>query len=76
MVFAPNFGDLVGTYEDRLPLSECRYSHNSFWRWWGTPYHFLAEMNSFNLFALSGSGDLKCSFSAHAHAIGTTCTTI
>ena len=32
MVFAQNFGDVVGTYEGHLPLSECRYSHNSFWK--------------------------------------------
>ena len=30
----------------------------------GTPNHCLVEMNSFNLFALSGGGEQKCSFSA------------
>ena len=30
----------------------------------GTPEHYLAEMNSFNLFALSGVGEQKRNFSA------------
>ena len=34
----------------------------------GTPYHYLAEMNLFNLFALSGCVEQKCSFSARAYA--------
>ena len=37
----------------------------------GTPHHYLAEMNLLNLFALSGGGEQKCSFSARA--IDTTC---
>ena len=34
----------------------------------GTPYHNLAEMHTFNLFALSGCWEQKCSFFACAHA--------
>ena len=49
MVFAQNFGDVGGTYEGCLLLSEVV----------GTPYHYLAEMNSFNLFALTGGGERK-----------------
>ena len=34
MVFAQNFGDVVGTYKGYLPLSESRWGGDSTWRWW------------------------------------------
>ena len=58
----------MGTYVGHLPLSECKYSHNSSLEVVGIPYHYLAEMNLFNLFALSSGGEQKCSFSARTRA--------
>ena len=35
----------------------------------GTPYHYLAKMNSFNLYALTGGGEQKTSNPARARAL-------
>ena len=48
MFFAQYFGDVVGTYEGCLPLSESIWGYDSTWRWWGhltTILHNLTRSN-------------------------------
>ena len=59
MVFAQNFGDVGGDLRRLFTAQWMQIESKFFLEVVGTPYHYLAEMNLFNLFALTGGGERK-----------------
>ena len=63
-----HFGDVVGTYEGHLLLSQGRWGGDSGWRWWGHLNTILHNQTCFELFALRGDGEQKNKLFALARA--------